>query len=66
MCNSPTSPKVNRATIAGRAILEVAANLKCPSCGTNVRGIDAELLEPGLRIICRHCHALFLDFDPVR
>jgi hypothetical protein len=66
MVDTPTAPIVNRATIAGRAILEIAADLACPSCGTTVRGIDAELLDPGFRLNCFRCYQTILNFDPVR
>jgi hypothetical protein len=65
MNDTATAPKVNRATIEGRAVLEMAGDLTCPSCSTILRGIDAELLEVGVRLICRSCHRLVFSFEPI-
>jgi hypothetical protein len=51
--------------LAGGAILEIADGIVCPRCGSAVRGIDAELLEPGIRLLCHQNHHVVLCFEPV-
>jgi len=67
MLHKPNTSVVNRPVrLAGGAILEIADGLACSRCDTKVRGIDAELLEAGIRLICRSCHRQIFSFEPTR
>jgi hypothetical protein len=46
-------------------ILEIAEGIACPRCGSAVRGIDAELLEPGIRLLCQQNHHVVICFELV-
>jgi predicted Zn finger-like uncharacterized protein len=37
-------------------IVHLAAGIPCPACGTEIRVVDAEETDDGVRIICHSCH----------
>jgi hypothetical protein len=49
------------------AEISVADRLRCPSCETAIRAIDAETLAPwGFRIECRNCRRDIVACEPAR
>jgi hypothetical protein len=61
MSNSSNARKVNSPaiTLANGATFYLIDNLTCPICGDGVRAFDAELLQPGTRLLCRRHHVIF-------
>jgi hypothetical protein len=54
-------------TGATSAEISVADRLRCPSCETVIRAIDAEMLAPwGFRIACRNCSRDIVGCEPAR
>lgn len=37
-------------------IVHMAAGMPCPACGTEIRVVDAEEIDDGVRVICHSCH----------
>jgi hypothetical protein len=62
MFHSPNVSNVNPCTE-----ISVAEGVRCPSCETAIRAIDAEMLVPwGFRIACRSCSRDIVACEPAR
>lgn len=49
--------------LADGSEITLAAGMWCGECGDDLRAVDAELLEPGVRLVCR-CGHLIWHYDP--
>jgi hypothetical protein len=66
MSNKPASKNVNPPVsyLAKNGRLQLFGRLICPQCEIAARTIDAEWLDPGLRIHCQRCQGDLITLEP--